>query len=185
MKSRNDVNLRPGVSFVTKRLALCLILAALLGFAACAPAGEDPPDQTAPAATDATSREADVEAIQTFFRGVEDSINAGDFEEWFARFTDDALFLQPNAATVEKESQRATAEEFWASHHMQETFTIDEIEVAGNLAYARATYEFQATPKAGGESMVEQGKILWILARQGDGSWLSSRAIWNRNSPGE
>lgn len=175
----------PIVPSATKCLALCLFLTVLLGSAACAPASEAPPGQPTTETADSPSREADVEAIRAFFRGVEDSINAGDFEAWFARFTDDALFLQPNEATMEKESQRATAQEFWASHDMQETFTIDEIEVAGDLAYARATYDFQATPKAGGETMAEQGKILWILERQQDGAWLSSRAIWNQNSPGQ
>jgi len=164
-------------------LALCLVLAILLGFSACTPAAEESQDRPAPGSADMPSREADVVVIQAFFRGIEDSINAGDFEAWFARFTDDALFMQPAAATVTKESQRATAQEFWASHDMQETFTLDEIEVSGDWAYARATYDFAATPKAGGETMVERGKILWILARQADGAWLSSRAIWNSNSP--
>ncbi len=185
MESLDAANSRTIVPVFTKWLALCLILAALFGSASCAPAADRPQDRAIPEAADVQSREADIEAIRAFFRSVEDSINMGDFEAWFAHFTDDALFMQPDAATVERESQRAVAQDFWSAHDMQETFVLDEIEVAGDWAYARATYDFAATPKAGGETMAEQGKILWILARQPDGTWLSSRAIWNTNGPVE
>lgn len=171
----------------------CFALLATLVSVACAPAAQEDAGEIVPGGrggpSDPTSTyptesdPADIEAIRTFFRQVEASINAGEFEVWFAKFTDDAVFMPPGAPAVAKETQRAVSLEFFAGHDMQETFVLDEIEVAGDWAFARATYDFQATPKAGGATMAEQGKILWILARQSDGSWLSTRAIWNGNSP--
>ncbi len=54
-----------------------------------------------------------------------------------------------------------------------------EIEVSGDYGYFWSTYTLTATPKAGGEGVESDGKSLFIVKRQRDGSWKITRLIDN------
>ena len=66
---------------------------------------------------------------------------------------------------------------------LEETWSSEEIVVAADWAFTRGTYSSTFTPRAGGEPVQENGKSLWILERQADGSWKYARAIWNSDNP--
>jgi ketosteroid isomerase-like protein len=59
--------------------------------------------------------------------------------------------------------------------------TNEEVQVSGDLAFARGTYAATVTPKAGGEETFIDGKYMTILKRQTDGSWKIHRDIFNSN----
>ncbi len=52
-----------------------------------------------------------------------------------------------------------------------------EVEISGDLAFARGKYAITLTPKAGGEPARYSGKFVHLLKRQPDGSWKIYRAI--------
>jgi uncharacterized protein (TIGR02246 family) len=62
-----------------------------------------------------------------------------------------------------------------ASHRIVSTSEVQEIEVAGNLAYCWSVLNVQITPNAGGSTVVRTGSVVSILRKQANGSWLVVR----------
>jgi uncharacterized protein (TIGR02246 family) len=150
-----------------------LSLFILLSITACAPAAEE-------AVEEATTTEADVEAITQLPAKYAAAENAGDLDGMMAVYTDDAVRMPPNApALIGQESIRS-----WTQANLdQNTYQLDnppeEVQVSGDWAFARGTYTVTVTPKAGGESIQLEGKYLVVFQKQPDGSWKAARDIWN------
>jgi uncharacterized protein (TIGR02246 family) len=150
--------------------AICLI--ALL-LTACTPQAE-------PTYEEAPSTEGEVEAIKAFLDQYEAIAEEGDAETYFTLWAEDIVFMPPNEPMVEgKEAVKAWAQPLFDQFSMQETFSFAEIEVIGHWAFARGTYEYQATPKTEGEAIQQSGHIVYMLKRQPDGPWKIARVIYN------
>jgi ketosteroid isomerase-like protein len=54
---------------------------------------------------------------------------------------------------------------------LKEDIAIEKITVSGSLAFSLFTYTFHAIPKSKGEVIHQNGRIIQILERQGNGSW--------------
>ncbi len=152
-------------------MRLRLTLLPLLLIAGCTPT--EPVEE-------ASTTEADVEAINQLPATYAAALNAGDLDGIMAGFTDDAVRMPPNAsAIIGKESIRSLLQ----TNLEQNTYQLDnppeEVQVSGDLAFARGTYTVTVTPKAGGESIQREGKYLVIFQKQPDGSWKAARDIWN------
>ncbi len=152
-----------------------LILLSLLLIAGCTPT--EPVEE-------ASTTEADVEAINQLPATFAAALNAGDLDGIMAGFTDDAVRMPPNApAIIGKESIRSLMQ----TNLEQNTYQLDnppeEVQVSGDLAFARGTYTVTVTPKAGGESIQREGKYLVVFQKQPDGSWKAARDIWNSDNP--
>ena len=92
--------------------------------------------------------------------------------------------MQPNKASVEgKEAVLQWVQPWFDNFNIEDSHTIEEIEVSGDLAFARTMVTLMATPKAGGEALQMNNKVIWIFKRQADGSWKASHHIWNSNDP--
>lgn len=90
--------------------------------------------------------------------------------------------MVPNQpALVGRDAVRGRVGPFFVDWNMDHVGTVDELRVAGDWAYVRGTYVFRVTPKAGGDTTEEVGKIVYILGRHADDSWKITRAIWNLN----
>ena len=156
-------------------MRLHLTLLPLLLIAGCTPT--EPVEE-------ATSTEADVEAINQLPAKFAAALNAGDLDGVMAGFTDDAVRMPPNApAIIGKESIRSLMQ----ANLDQNTYQLDnppeEVQVSGDWAFARGTYTVTVTPKAGGESIQLEGKYLVIFQKQADGCWKAARDIWNSDNP--
>jgi len=160
------------------RKLMILPLVILLCFAFSCQQGEKVAEEPA------VDVEADVEAIKAFFAHNAEVINSGDLDGWIAQFTEDAIFMPPNSVILKgKEAGREFARPWYEQLNMEFDLSVDEIEVHGNWAFARWSYVGRYTPKAGGETIQEKGKELWILKRQSDGSWKCSHFIYNTDEP--
>ncbi|HEX5167981.1 MAG TPA: DUF4440 domain-containing protein [Cyclobacteriaceae bacterium] len=64
------------------------------------------------------------------------------------------------------------------------TFTVasQEIEGSADLAYARGVWKFEGVLNDT-LNVSDNGKFVIILKKQGDGTWKTSREIWNSNVP--
>ena len=128
--------------------------------------------------------DADVESIKALFANNSSVINSGDLEGWIDQFTEDAIFMPPNSVILQgKEAGREFARPWYEQFNMEFDISVDEIEVHGNWAFARWSYSARYTPKVGGETIPENGKEIWILKRQTDGSWKCSHFIYNTDNP--
>ena len=59
----------------------------------------------------------------------------------------------------------------------------EEVKISGDLACSHGNYKVSMTPKAGGETIMIDGKYLSIEERQADGSWKIIRSCFNDNAP--
>jgi uncharacterized protein (TIGR02246 family) len=127
--------------------------------------------------------EGDVtKAAESIWKEYAASLNAGDIDRWVALWTDDGVQMPPDEPpVVGKEKIRARNGAGLQKFKFDMSITNQEIQTAGDLAYARGTYKATLTPKQGGTSIPIDGKYMTILTRQPDGSWKIHRDIFNSN----
>ena len=145
----------------------------ILLFSACEPAAE----QT----------EADVVAIQALVEAWGAAVESGDVAGVVAVYTDDVVQMPPDApANRGKQAIKEVYRGFFEQFSVGVTWPVEgteEIIVVDGWAFYLSEYIERFTPKAGGETTEERGKIIEICQQQPDGSWKFAREIWNRNSP--
>jgi uncharacterized protein (TIGR02246 family) len=129
--------------------------------------------------------EADARAIKDLLENqYASTIAEGDIERWMTFFLDDVIFMPPNAATLKgRDATREFARPFFEQFNMETNITVDDVEVSGDLAFARWGYSGRYSPKDGGDAILENGKEIWIFKRQIDGSWKCSHIIFNTDNP--
>jgi uncharacterized protein (TIGR02246 family) len=128
--------------------------------------------------------EGEMEAINRLQKQVDAAIIAGDTEGYLALVADDAVLMPPNAPPViGKDAIRSWNQAMSKRFRFQAYTPIDdEVVLAGEWAFRRATANWTLTPIAGGEPIHDSGKFIIIYERQPDGSWRVARDIWNSNT---
>lgn len=121
-------------------------------------------------------------AAETIWKEYAESLNSGDLDRWLELWTEDGVQMPPDEAAIAgKDNIRARNEALLDKFTFDIGITNQEVQAAGNWAYARGTYTAKLMPKAGGRPISIDGKYLTILARQPDGSWRIHRDIFNSN----
>ncbi len=136
------------------------------------------------ARSDSPSREEDIAAIERFLETAGEAVTQGDVEAEINRFTDDGIYMWPDAPSIEgREQLRALFERRFAMVEARLESKTDEIEVAGDWAFERGTSV--AYIRLQGQDHVDtvHSKYINILRRQPDGSWKIARRIRNRDHP--
>jgi len=157
-------------------MRLHLSLLSLLLIAGCTPT--EPMEE-------ATSTEADVEAINRASEEFVAAIKANDTEGLVSLYTADAVLMPPNdAAAKGSEAVRAWMQSFLDQFTMEDfTISTEEITVADDWAFRSGTFAMTASPAAGGEQIEDAGKFIEIWQRQADCSWKMAWDIWNSDNP--
>jgi uncharacterized protein (TIGR02246 family) len=128
--------------------------------------------------------EADIAAIEDILDQYVLAMNTGDFELWLSLHADDIVKMAPDApATYGKEELRASTKPLFDNFTIEMAYYCEEIQVDGNLGFARGTFTATMTPKAGGEPLYMDAKTLGVYKRQADGSWKLARNCYNSNVP--
>jgi len=147
-------------------VALCTLL-----LVACVPASQQ-------------DTEADVAAIRALLADFAAGVNAGDVAALAEMYAEDVISMPPDAASsIGLETVVAGMEEGFEANTFQMTTVVDEIEVAGDLAFTRITWDETIAPTAGGDAVLMHGNWLGILQRQADGSWKMWREMWSVFTP--
>lgn len=163
-------------------IAVMLGLVAALGLAALvffsATKDRDAPDRPLPA----VDERADRAAIHERIRAMQDANNAGDVAAWVDGFAPDAVYMAPGMPSVtDPAGLRAVAETGFAQARTDVALVPEEVEIAGDWAFARIRVEGTATLLDGGETIEIDMKELVVFRRQPDGSWRIARFMSNRN----
>ena len=118
----------------------------------------------------------DEQAIRNLVAQWHSATAAGDVEAVLRLMTEDVVFLVAGHPPMKG---RSTFEQglrgLLASHRIVSTSEVQEIEVAGNLAYCWSVLNVQITPNTGGSTVVRTGSAVSIFRKQADGSWLVVR----------
>ena len=152
-----------------RRALLCLTTLAAI---ACMPAA-------------APLSEEDVAAIKALGPALDEAAFANDVDGILSLFTDDAVFMPPNAPVVSGRAEYAPWIEAALSSMSISVHSIEltDVEGAGDFAVAWGVFSEEFTLEGAEEPFVDQGKILFLLRRQEDGSWRFTREIWNSDLP--
>lgn len=103
------------------------------------------------------------------------AVNAGDLAGLLGLMADDAVFLSPGQAPVGRDGFPSG---FSAAHQQARINCISELDdvvVAGDVAYTLSRDSLSVTPRAGGEAMRLAGHRLTVYRKQPDGRWLLAR----------
>ena len=123
----------------------------------------------------------DEQAIRKLSEDWLEAVRAKDIPRLSGMVTDDAVFLPPGFSPIRG---RPGVETMYRSFFPQfssveQSVSIEEIQVAGDWAFAWGTEKFTLVPLTGGAPIEMQGKGMSILKRQPDGSWKFARGINN------
>lgn len=124
---------------------------------------------------------ADQQAIRQLTEDWLVAVRAKDIERLAAMVTEDAVFLPPGFPPVRgREAVETMYRSFFPQFgSVEQTASLEEVEIAGDWAFAWGAERFVLVPQSGGPPIEMQGKGLSILRRQPDGSWKFARGINN------
>ena len=104
-----------------------------------------------------------------------DAVNAGDLACLLTMVTDDVVVLGPGQEPLGRDE---FSTHFSAGHERARIRCLSELEevvIAGEVAYTRSRDALQVTPRAGGEATQLAGYRMTVYRRQPDGRWLLAR----------
>lgn len=125
--------------------------------------------------------EEDVAAIRGTVESVVQATLADDWAAWESYWAEDAVTMYPHSPATEG---RAAVREDWESINVTEfAATPAVIEGRDGLAYVRGTYALSVRTEDMPEPASESGKMLLILEKQPDGSWVIAIDASSSNWP--
>jgi uncharacterized protein (TIGR02246 family) len=104
-----------------------------------------------------------------------DAVNAGNLAQLLTLMTDDVVFLNPGKAPFGRDG---FADNFSDAHQrlrIRCDSELEEVVVAGDVAYTRSRDAVSVTPHAGGEATRLAGYRITVYRGQPDGRWLLAR----------
>jgi uncharacterized protein (TIGR02246 family) len=90
--------------------------------------------------------------------------------------SDDAVFLTTGGPPLRgRGAFIAQLRQLLATHRIQSSGEVQEVAVAGDLAYCWTLLDVRITPTAGGAAVTRSGHTLSILRKRPDGRWQLTR----------
>jgi uncharacterized protein (TIGR02246 family) len=126
----------------------------------------------------------DAAAVSALIDSFRDAGRAGDLDAFMANFADDAvLMLSDRLGDANKEDVREYFG-FLTDYAFDQKISKDEIQVCGDWAFARVTFDGYLNPKPGieGEPSRVVSRHFMVLKREQDGIWKLARDMWIRPS---
>ena len=122
------------------------------------------------------------EQLRALLATYETSLNAGDAGRIEQLYAEDGVFMPAGFPTASGRSAvRGAYDAVFSNIRITIHFTVDELTVKGDIAYARTHSAGTATVVATGASGPEANRELFIFAR-GPGGWKIARYMFNKAS---
>ena len=136
-------------------------------------------------AVDTAQEEADIQAIKEILVKWDDALNSGDANAILNLLTEDVILLNPDGPITEgkKACKASISADFEKRSFANSKTVVVEVRLAGDRAYSRGTWSGTITPKDGGDSFQESGRLIDIFERQPDGSWKVSCEMYSIDLP--
>jgi ketosteroid isomerase-like protein len=126
----------------------------------------------------------DIAAIESLGAALDEAALASDWAALAALLTEDAVFMPPNGPAIEG---RSVIQEWIESTGLvmtEHTFEFTDIGGQGDVAYGRGNYTETFTVGGAAPAVEGIGKVLGVLRRQPDNTWLIAAWCWNSDLPG-
>ena len=120
--------------------------------------------------------------IHALLATYEASLNAGDAARIEQLYTEDGVFMPAGFLTATgRPAVRGAYDAVFKNIRIAIHFTVDELKVKGDFAYARTHSDGTSTVVATGASGPEKNRELFVFARTADG-WKIARYLFNKPS---
>ncbi len=104
-----------------------------------------------------------------------EAVNAGDLVRLLGLMTDDAVFLSPGQTPIGRDGFPAGFSTAHQQSRIRCVSDLEEVVVAGEVAYTLCRDSLSVTPRAGGQAAELAGHRITIYRKQPDGRWLLAR----------
>ena len=122
------------------------------------------------------------QGLRTLLTTYETSLNAGDTPRIEQLYAEDGVFMPAAFPTASgRPAVRGAYDAVFSNIRLAIHFTVDELTVKGDVAYARTHSVGTSTVVATGASGPEKNRELFIFAR-GSGGWKIARYMFNKES---
>ncbi len=122
------------------------------------------------------------EQITHLLERYEGALNASDADAAVALYAADGVFMPTNAPTaVGASAVRAAYEHVFGTIKLDIAFSIDEIAIDGNMAFATTGSKGQVTILVEQVTAPEENRELFVF-RKIDGNWKIARYMFNKSS---
>ncbi len=119
-------------------------------------------------------------AIEKLLFNYQDALNASDVDQIVKLYTSDGVFMPQGAPSSIGSEQLAGAYEFvFKNIQLDVKFTIDEIVLTGEGAFARTVSQGTTLIHATGDRTAEENRELFVL-QQENGEWKIARYMFNK-----
>ena len=120
--------------------------------------------------------------IAALFDRYETALNTSDVDAVLELYAPDGVFMPSSAPTAEGAAQvRATYEFVFSTIQLAIRFSVDEVVIHGDLAFARTGSKGTVTILADGTSGPEENRELFVLEKH-RGEWKIARYMFNKTS---
>jgi uncharacterized protein (TIGR02246 family) len=119
--------------------------------------------------------EADERAIRALHATWMEAVNAGDLDRLLGLITEDVVLLGPGQAPAGRDGFQAAFTGGHREFRIRCVSELQEVVVAGDVAYTLCKDSLSLTPRAGGNNVELAGSRITIYRKQRDGSWLLAR----------
>jgi len=128
--------------------------------------------------------ENDVAEITALGEEYFNATNLGDASRCLATMAPDVVIMPPDRPSiVGRDELHRLPSEYHARFELSYRLVYDEVEVTGDLAFARANVTGTRKSRSDGGVEALQWRNLWVLKRQPDGEWKFWRIIFNSAIP--
>jgi ketosteroid isomerase-like protein len=159
---------------------------ALLMLLACSPASKSGTDTaTTPSGGAAADPAADKAAVAKAHDVLEGSYRTSDCDAMVSATANDGVFEPPNTPSAKGlDAIRNWCQPLFTQMKTKSlSVSNKEIEISGDIAVDTGDYDWVLTPAKGGADVRSVGRYVTIWHRQSDGSWKTTRLIWNSSEP--
>ena len=108
----------------------------------------------------------------------------GDLDAFMDNFIEDAVWMLDDRLQDANKDDARRYFSFLEDYAFDQEISKDEIQVCGDWAFARVTFDGNLNPKPGieGESCRVVSRHFMVLCRQQDGTWKLARDMWIKPS---
>jgi len=119
-------------------------------------------------------------AIEKLIFSYQDALNASDVNRVIELYTKNGVLMANSAPTADGAEQvKGTYQYVFDNFSYTLRFSIIEIEVNGNYAFARSTSKGSFVIKASGQTVPDENRELYVFEKVG-GNWKIARYMYNK-----
>ena len=123
--------------------------------------------------------------IEKVLSQYESALNSSNTKGAVALYADDGIFMPTEAPTAQgREQLLAAYDQVFKQIKLNIMFSVDELRVNGNTAFARTVSRGEVTILANGAKVPEENREFFLLEKIG-GEWKIARYMFNKAARGE